>query len=159
MLVAGLLFHRGVLMSGSALSPWALIRGAANYATQVATNLNCSVSNGTSLSTRLLSFFSPLLTLSLSLSLSRLSAAMLHISCTNRGTCFNHDPYPHYTTWQAFGTTKKHLQSHKNHREFPQSQAVAQGTGGHIPALPIMYSTTHKPHVSAFLNNMRAFMT
>uniref|UniRef100_A0ABD2XGP2 Carboxylesterase type B domain-containing protein n=1 Tax=Trichogramma kaykai TaxID=54128 RepID=A0ABD2XGP2_9HYME len=40
--VAGLLFHRGVLMSGSALSPWALIRGAANYATQVAKNLNCS---------------------------------------------------------------------------------------------------------------------
>ncbi|KAL7301374.1 hypothetical protein TKK_0005820 [Trichogramma kaykai] len=38
----GLLFHRGVLMSGSALSPWALIRGAANYATQVAKNLNCS---------------------------------------------------------------------------------------------------------------------
>ncbi|XP_058801825.1 neuroligin-4, Y-linked isoform X2 [Phymastichus coffea] len=39
----GLLFHRGVLMSGSALSPWALIRGAANYATQVAKNLNCSM--------------------------------------------------------------------------------------------------------------------
>ncbi|XP_023246334.1 neuroligin-4, Y-linked [Copidosoma floridanum] len=39
----GLLFHRGILMSGSALSPWALIRGAANYATQVAKSLNCSV--------------------------------------------------------------------------------------------------------------------
>ncbi|XP_011501614.1 PREDICTED: neuroligin-4, Y-linked [Ceratosolen solmsi marchali] len=38
----GLLFHRGVLMSGSALSPWALIRGAASYATQVSKNLNCS---------------------------------------------------------------------------------------------------------------------
>ncbi|KAL0109249.1 hypothetical protein PUN28_014378 [Cardiocondyla obscurior] len=38
----GLLFHRGVLMSGSALSPWALVRGAANYAMQVAKHLNCS---------------------------------------------------------------------------------------------------------------------
>ncbi|KAG7205917.1 hypothetical protein KM043_007844 [Ampulex compressa] len=38
----GLLFHRGVLMSGSALSPWALVRGAANYAMQVARYLNCS---------------------------------------------------------------------------------------------------------------------
>jgi hypothetical protein len=40
--IAGLLFHRGVLMSGSALSPWALVRGAANYAMQVAKHLNCS---------------------------------------------------------------------------------------------------------------------
>lgn len=40
--VAGLLFHRSVLMSGSALSPWALVRGAANYALQVAKHLNCS---------------------------------------------------------------------------------------------------------------------
>ncbi|XP_047356758.1 neuroligin-4, X-linked isoform X2 [Vespa velutina] len=40
--VQGLLFHRGVLMSGSALSPWALVRGAANYAMQVAKHLNCS---------------------------------------------------------------------------------------------------------------------
>lgn len=38
----GLLFHRSVLMSGSALSPWALVRGAANYALQVAKHLNCS---------------------------------------------------------------------------------------------------------------------
>ncbi|XP_076644775.1 neuroligin 3 [Halictus rubicundus] len=38
----GLLFHRSVLMSGSALSPWALVRGAANYAQQVAEHLNCS---------------------------------------------------------------------------------------------------------------------
>lgn len=45
--LAGLLFHRGVLMSGSALSPWALVRGAANYAMQVAKHLNCSsVSTG-----------------------------------------------------------------------------------------------------------------
>ncbi|TGZ37468.1 hypothetical protein DBV15_10573 [Temnothorax longispinosus] len=40
--IAGLLFHRSVLMSGSALSPWALVRGAANYAMQVAKHLNCS---------------------------------------------------------------------------------------------------------------------
>ncbi|XP_044580848.1 neuroligin-4, Y-linked isoform X1 [Cotesia glomerata] len=38
----GLLFHRSVLMSGSALSPWALVRGAANYAMQVAKYLNCT---------------------------------------------------------------------------------------------------------------------
>ncbi|KAK0158570.1 hypothetical protein PV328_009553 [Microctonus aethiopoides] len=38
----GLLFHRSVLMSGSAISPWALVRGAANYAMQVAKHLNCS---------------------------------------------------------------------------------------------------------------------
>ncbi|XP_032669486.1 neuroligin-4, Y-linked [Odontomachus brunneus] len=42
----GLLFHRGVLMSGSALSPWALVRGAANYAMQVAKHLNCSSAAG-----------------------------------------------------------------------------------------------------------------
>ncbi|XP_070148712.1 neuroligin 3 isoform X1 [Polyergus mexicanus] len=42
----GLLFHRGVLMSGSALSPWALVRGAANYAMQVAKHLNCSSATG-----------------------------------------------------------------------------------------------------------------
>lgn len=42
LIVAGLLFHRSVLMSGSALSPWALVRGAANYALQVAKHLNCS---------------------------------------------------------------------------------------------------------------------
>lgn len=41
--ITGLLFHRGVLMSGSALSPWALVRGAANYAMQVAKHLNCSL--------------------------------------------------------------------------------------------------------------------
>ncbi|XP_061935415.1 neuroligin-1 isoform X3 [Apis cerana] len=40
--ILGLLFHRSVLMSGSALSPWALVRGAANYALQVAKHLNCS---------------------------------------------------------------------------------------------------------------------
>ncbi|KAL6424369.1 hypothetical protein ACFW04_009865 [Cataglyphis niger] len=44
--IAGLLFHRGVLMSGSALSPWALVRGAANYAMQVAKHLNCSSATG-----------------------------------------------------------------------------------------------------------------
>ncbi|XP_078052474.1 neuroligin 3 [Augochlora pura] len=42
----GLLFHRSVLMSGSALSPWALVRGAANYAQQVAEHLNCSWATG-----------------------------------------------------------------------------------------------------------------
>ncbi|XP_046472478.1 neuroligin 3 [Neodiprion pinetum] len=42
----GLLFHRGILMSGSALSPWALIRGAAGYAMQVARHLNCSAVAG-----------------------------------------------------------------------------------------------------------------
>ncbi|XP_076221874.1 neuroligin 3 isoform X2 [Nomia melanderi] len=44
--VQGLLFHRSVLMSGSALSPWALVRGAANYALQVAKHLNCSWTAG-----------------------------------------------------------------------------------------------------------------
>ncbi|XP_043471342.1 neuroligin-4, Y-linked-like [Leptopilina heterotoma] len=38
----GLLFHRSVLMSGSALSPWALIRGADKYATHLSKHLNCS---------------------------------------------------------------------------------------------------------------------
>ncbi|XP_033221230.1 neuroligin-4, Y-linked [Belonocnema kinseyi] len=38
----GLLFHRSVLMSGSALSPWALIRGAARYAMHISKHLNCS---------------------------------------------------------------------------------------------------------------------
>ncbi|XP_053972996.1 neuroligin-4, Y-linked [Hylaeus anthracinus] len=42
----GLLFHRSVLMSGSALSPWALVRGAANYALQVAKHVNCSWAAG-----------------------------------------------------------------------------------------------------------------
>lgn len=38
----GILFHRAVLMSGSALSPWALVRDPGRYAAQVAAHVNCS---------------------------------------------------------------------------------------------------------------------
>ncbi|PNF14592.1 hypothetical protein B7P43_G13291 [Cryptotermes secundus] len=38
----GLLFHRAVLMSGSGLSPWALVENPARYAQQVARHANCS---------------------------------------------------------------------------------------------------------------------
>ncbi|XP_054273018.1 neuroligin-4, Y-linked-like [Macrosteles quadrilineatus] len=38
----GLLFHRAILMSGSALSPWALVREPARFARQVAKHVNCS---------------------------------------------------------------------------------------------------------------------
>ncbi|GLG92734.1 Uncharacterized protein GBIM_00341 [Gryllus bimaculatus] len=38
----GLLFHRAVLMSGSALSPWALVEAPARYAHAVARHANCS---------------------------------------------------------------------------------------------------------------------
>ncbi|XP_049855482.1 neuroligin-2-like [Schistocerca gregaria] len=38
----GMLFHRAVLMSGSALSPWALVESPARYAQQVARHANCS---------------------------------------------------------------------------------------------------------------------
>ncbi|XP_063224027.1 neuroligin-2-like [Bacillus rossius redtenbacheri] len=37
----GLLFHRAVLMSGSALSPWSLVRSPARYAAQVARHAGC----------------------------------------------------------------------------------------------------------------------
>ncbi|KAJ9581762.1 hypothetical protein L9F63_003831, partial [Diploptera punctata] len=37
-----LLFHRAVLMSGSGLSPWALVENPARYAQQVARHANCS---------------------------------------------------------------------------------------------------------------------
>ncbi|KAK9869512.1 hypothetical protein WA026_003265 [Henosepilachna vigintioctopunctata] len=36
------LFHRAILMSGSALSPWALIQEPSRYAAQVALHANCS---------------------------------------------------------------------------------------------------------------------
>ncbi|KAB0797957.1 hypothetical protein PPYR_08950 [Photinus pyralis] len=38
----GVLFHRAVLMSGSALSPWALVQEPSRYAAQVAIHANCS---------------------------------------------------------------------------------------------------------------------
>ncbi|KAI7815481.1 neuroligin [Rhyzopertha dominica] len=38
----GVLFHRAILMSGSALSPWALIQEPSRYAAQVAIHANCS---------------------------------------------------------------------------------------------------------------------
>ncbi|XP_044731234.1 neuroligin-4, Y-linked [Chrysoperla carnea] len=38
----GLLFHRAILMSGSAFSPWALVQEPARYAAQVAQHANCS---------------------------------------------------------------------------------------------------------------------
>lgn len=40
--LTGLLFHRAILMSGSALSPWALVREPARFARQVAKHANCS---------------------------------------------------------------------------------------------------------------------
>lgn len=40
--VAGLLFHRAVLMSGSGLSPWSLVADPSKYAALVATHANCS---------------------------------------------------------------------------------------------------------------------
>lgn len=39
---AGLLFHRVILMSGSSLSPWALVKEPSTYARQVAQSVNCS---------------------------------------------------------------------------------------------------------------------
>ncbi|KAI5716941.1 hypothetical protein M8J76_014934 [Diaphorina citri] len=39
--LVGLLFHRAILMSGSALSPWALVRDPARYARQVAKHAAC----------------------------------------------------------------------------------------------------------------------
>lgn len=36
------MFHRAVLMSGSALSPWALVQEPSRYAAQVAVHSNCS---------------------------------------------------------------------------------------------------------------------
>lgn len=41
-MLAGLLFHRVILMSGSSLSPWALVREPSVYARQVADAMNCS---------------------------------------------------------------------------------------------------------------------
>ncbi|XKL63197.1 hypothetical protein PGB90_005561 [Kerria lacca] len=38
----GLLFHRVILMSGSSLSPWALVKEPSIYAKQVAQSVNCS---------------------------------------------------------------------------------------------------------------------
>lgn len=38
----GVLFHRAVLMSGSALSPWALVQEPSRFAAQVAVHANCS---------------------------------------------------------------------------------------------------------------------
>ncbi|XP_065212948.1 neuroligin-1-like isoform X2 [Planococcus citri] len=38
----GLLFHRAILMSGSSLSPWALVKEPSMYAKQVAQSVNCS---------------------------------------------------------------------------------------------------------------------
>ncbi|XP_066143773.1 neuroligin-4, Y-linked [Euwallacea fornicatus] len=38
----GLLFHRAILMSGSALSPWALVQEPSRYAALVAIHANCS---------------------------------------------------------------------------------------------------------------------
>lgn len=38
----GVLFHRAILMSGSALSPWALVQEPSRYAAQVAIHANCS---------------------------------------------------------------------------------------------------------------------
>ncbi|XP_056632476.1 neuroligin-4, Y-linked isoform X2 [Diorhabda sublineata] len=38
----GVLFHRAILMSGSALSPWALIQEPSRFAAQVAVHANCS---------------------------------------------------------------------------------------------------------------------
>uniref|UniRef100_A0A8D9E0V9 Neuroligin-4, Y-linked n=1 Tax=Cacopsylla melanoneura TaxID=428564 RepID=A0A8D9E0V9_9HEMI len=39
----GLLFHRAILMSGSSLSPWALVRDPARYARQVAKHAACPI--------------------------------------------------------------------------------------------------------------------
>jgi len=41
-LFAGLLFHRVILMSGSSLSRWAVVREPSMYARQVADAVNCS---------------------------------------------------------------------------------------------------------------------
>ncbi|KAH0999046.1 hypothetical protein HUJ04_006969, partial [Dendroctonus ponderosae] len=38
----GVLFHRAILMSGSALSPWALVKEPSRYAALVAIHANCS---------------------------------------------------------------------------------------------------------------------
>lgn len=40
--VLGVLFHRAILMSGSALSPWALVHQPARYAAQVAHYVGCA---------------------------------------------------------------------------------------------------------------------
>lgn len=37
-----MLFHRAILMSGSALGPWALVQNPVRYAHQVAKHANCS---------------------------------------------------------------------------------------------------------------------
>ena len=44
-LIAGMLFHRVILMSGSALSPWAVVRNPTQTTQQVASAFNCSLSN------------------------------------------------------------------------------------------------------------------
>lgn len=41
-ILIGLLFHRAILMSGSSLSPWALVKEPSVYAKQVAQSVNCS---------------------------------------------------------------------------------------------------------------------
>jgi carboxylesterase type B len=41
--VSGMLFHRAILMSGSSLSPWALIPDPSRTARHVAASVNCSV--------------------------------------------------------------------------------------------------------------------
>ena len=41
----GMLFHRVILMSGSALSPWAVVRNPTRATQQVASAFNCSLSN------------------------------------------------------------------------------------------------------------------
>ena len=40
-----MLFHRVILMSGSALSPWAVVRNPTRTTLQVASAFNCSISN------------------------------------------------------------------------------------------------------------------
>ncbi|CAB3381904.1 Hypothetical predicted protein [Cloeon dipterum] len=39
----GMLFHRAILMSGSSLSPWALVADPSKFARHVASSVNCSV--------------------------------------------------------------------------------------------------------------------
>ena len=40
-----MLFHRVILMSGSALSPWAVVQNPTRTTMQVASAFNCSLSN------------------------------------------------------------------------------------------------------------------
>jgi len=42
----GKLFHRVILMSGSALSPWAVVHDTTTMTQQVAEALNCSLDGG-----------------------------------------------------------------------------------------------------------------